>query len=50
MKRALFEDEKISFGFGGHIVALPVSSFTGNVGIEITEHFSGCWIDFTNGT
>jgi hypothetical protein len=32
---ALFEDEKISFGFGRHIVALPISSLTGNAEIEI---------------
>ena len=41
--------EKISFGFGKHlIVALPISSLTGNVGIEITKHFSRCWIDYDN--
>jgi hypothetical protein len=46
---ALSEVKKISFGFGKHIVALPISSLTGNVGVEIAKHFSGCKIGFTNG-
>ena len=41
--------KKISFGFGRHIVALPISSLTGNVGVEIAKHFSGCWIGYDNG-
>ena len=41
--------KKISFGFGKCIVALPISSLTGGVGVEIVKHFSGCWIGFTDG-
>jgi hypothetical protein len=41
--------KKISFGFGKHIVALPIGSLTGNVGVEIAKLFSGCWIGYGNG-
>jgi transposase len=43
------KSKKASFGFGKHIVALPISSLTGNVGIAIAGLFSGCWIGFTDG-
>jgi transposase-like protein len=43
------KSKKTSFGFGKHIVALPISSLTGNVGIEIAKHFSGCWTGYENG-
>jgi len=46
---ALFEVKKIGFGFGKHIVALPISSLIGNVGIEIAKHFNGCWIGYSDG-
>jgi transposase len=43
------KSKKTSFGFGKHIVALPISSLTGNVGIEMAKHFKGCWIGYENG-
>jgi len=43
------KSKKTSFGFGGHIVALPISSLTGDVGIEIAKHFKGCWIGYSDG-
>jgi transposase len=43
------ESKKIGFGFGRHIVALPIGSLSGSVGIEIAKHFSGCWIGFSSG-
>jgi len=43
------KSKKISFGFGRLIVALPIGSLTGNVGIEIAKLFSGCWIGFIDG-
>jgi hypothetical protein len=43
------EMKKISFGFGKHIVALPISSLTGSVGLVIAGLFSGCWIGFADG-
>jgi transposase len=41
--------KKTSLGFGRHIVALPISSLTGNVGIAIAKLFSGCFVGFSNG-
>ncbi|MDR2720608.1 MAG: hypothetical protein LBC03_07395 [Nitrososphaerota archaeon] len=41
--------KKMSFGFGRHIVALPISSLTGNVGFVMAGLFSGCWIGYDNG-
>ena len=43
------KSKKISFGFGKHIVALPIGSLTGNVGVEIAKHFNGCWIGYDKG-
>jgi hypothetical protein len=43
------KSKKIRLGFGKHIVALPVSSLTGNVGIEIAKYFSGCWTGYDKG-
>ena len=43
------KSKKTSFGFGKHIVALPISSLIGCVGIEIAKLFSGCWIGYDNG-
>jgi len=43
------KSKKTSFGFGKHIVALPVSSLTGNVGVEMARHFKGCWIGYGSG-
>jgi len=40
------KSKKTSFGFGRHIVALPISSLTGNVEIEIAKHFKGYWTGF----
>jgi transposase-like protein len=41
--------KKTSFGFGRHIVALPIDSLTGNAGIVIAGLFSECLVGFTNG-
>jgi transposase-like protein len=41
--------KKTSFGFGKHIVALPISSLTGSVGVVIAGLFKGCWVGFTDG-
>ncbi len=40
--------KKTSFGFGKHLVALPISSLTGNVGIAIVGLFSGCLAGFSD--
>jgi hypothetical protein len=41
--------KKMSFGFGWHIVVLPVSFLSRDVGVVVVELFSGCWIGFGNG-
>jgi transposase-like protein len=43
------ESKKTSFGFGKHIVALPINSLTGSVGIVIVELFGECLADYNNG-
>jgi len=36
------------FGFGKHLVTLPVGSLTGNAGLAIAEFFSGCLVGYSD--
>jgi len=40
--------KKISFGFGKHLVALPIGSLIGDVGIAIVGLFSGCMVGYSD--
>jgi hypothetical protein len=43
------QKKRTSFGFGKHIVVLPIDFLIGNVGIGLVELFKGCWIGYENG-
>jgi len=46
---ALFAEGKTSFGFGWHVVALPLGFLAGNVGVAIVGLFSGCFVGYSDG-